>query len=134
MQLTTKRPAIKNHIGMCYGNTIDNKALKDKYIQELIDLGGEYDFAMNYTYAIYADTNTVISNIFLPIFHTIYLNSSPKLIIIRNKDYADIMELYPYHSFYVCSDQYTESDYAQLKDQFTNSNLNFISSIKDIIQ
>lgn len=133
--LQTKRPNIKNHIGIYYPNSIDSSTVQDICIKEVLELCGSFDFAMNFTYAIYADNSLISENIFFPIFHTFYLNSDPKMIILRDKMPIDILELYPYHNFYIYNDGKVtnEDDFNILKDKFPTHKLKLISSLKDLI-
>lgn len=134
-KLIIKRPNIKNHIGIYYGGMIDSTILEDKPIQELLSLSGDFDFAMNYTYAIYSDSNQIQESMMLPIFHSYYLNSDPKMIILRNLYHAiDIIELYSYHRFYIYTDQNNAIDtHKQFTDRFPKVSIELINSIKDII-
>lgn len=132
--LQTKRPNIKNHIAIYYANPLDLKITEDNVIKEIIELCGTFDFAMNFTYAIYTDHSMINENIFIPIFHTFYLNSEPKIVILRDKLPIDILELYPYHNFYIYNDSITtEKDFNLLKDKFPELKIKLISSLRDLI-
>jgi hypothetical protein len=131
--LSTKRPNIKNHIAILYSGTIDSTTLADVCVQELLGLCGSYDFAMNFTYAIYADNNIIADNIFIPIFHTYYLNSDPKMVILRDTKAIDILELYPYHEYYIYNNPEAEQELSILQKQFPNHKIRIIESIKDLL-
>jgi hypothetical protein len=132
-QLSTKRPNIKNHIAIVYSGTIDSKTLEDVCIREILELCGVYDFAMNFTYAIYADHNLIADNMFMPIFHTYYLNSDPKIVVLRDTKAVDLLELYPYHEYYIYKNDDAEKDLSVLKEQFPNHKIKIIDTIKDLI-
>jgi hypothetical protein len=68
--LNTKRPNTKNHIAILYTGSVDSKTLEDICVREILELCGTYEFAMNFTYAIYADNNLIADNMMIPIFHT----------------------------------------------------------------
>jgi hypothetical protein len=133
--LQTKRPNIKNHIGIYYPSSIDSTTIQDICIKEILELCGTFDFSMNFTYAIYADNSLIADNIFIPIFHTFYLNSDPKIIVLRDKMPIDILELYPYHDFCIYNDEKitTKEDFDLLKNKFPKHKLRLISSLKDLI-
>lgn len=133
--LQTKRPNIKNHIAIYYSTTIDSSIIEDLCIKELLELCGSLDFSMKFTYAIYADNSLISENIFIPIFHTYYLNSEPKIVVIRDSLQLslDILELYPYHDFCLYKDENSESNFKFLQDRFPNHKLRLISSLKELL-
>lgn len=132
-QLSTKRPNIKNHIAIVYTEAIDSKILEDVCVREILELCGVYDFAMNFTYAIYTDNNLISDNMFIPIFHTYYLNSDPKMVVLRDAKAVDILELYPYHEYYILRNDNAERDLSFLKEQFPKHKIKIIEAIKDLI-
>lgn len=133
--LSVKRPNLKNHIAIYYGDFIASEDLKkDSCITEIIGLCGSFDFAMNFTYAIYADSHGIQDNMIMPIFHTYYLNSDPKIVILRNTNSTDILSIYPHHKYYLYNDNTNTDDiYKKIKEQFPSYDLTIINSIKDII-
>lgn len=136
-KLTTKRPNIKDHIAIYCGASIEPTTLEHVCIKELLELAGSFDFAMRFTYAIYANHSMVKDNMMIPIFHSYYLNSDPKMVILIDHNPIDILELYPYHNFYVYEDPeryYEDTErYNLLKTQFPNHSIKLIHSIKEII-
>lgn len=132
-KLQTKRPNINNHIAIYFPKNIDNSILEDIAIKEIIDLAGDHSFAMNFSYAIYADHNMIQENLFIPIYNPYYLNTDPSMVILRDDQAYDILELYPYHKYYLYSHENIQSIFDDLKNKFPNHHIELITSIKDII-
>lgn len=133
--LQTKRPNIKNHIAIYYDTHINEKILKeDVCVNELMLLNNDYKFAINFTYAIYTDMHSMKDNMFIPIFHSFYLNSDPKIVILRGSNVDDILELYPYHQFVIYKTNDTDTGrYTELSDRFPDHDIKLINSLKDLI-
>jgi len=135
-KLKTKRPNIKTHIAIYYGDTLDSGIANDPCIKELLELCGSFDFAMNFTYAIYADHHMISNNMMIPIFHSYYLNSDPKVVILRDPAAIDVFELYPYHTYYLYVDKTNEKEaekYEKLKNKLDQYQIKLIDSIREII-
>jgi hypothetical protein len=133
--IQTKRPNTRNHIAIYYPVDVDSKTIEDIAIKEILELCGTLEFSMNFTYAIYTDNSLISENIFVPIFHTYYLNSEPKIVVIRDslRLALDILELYPYHDFCLYKDENSESNFKFLQDRFPNHKLRLISSLKELL-
>lgn len=129
-KLMVKRPNLKTHIALYYSNYIDSSILNSDCIKELLMFSGSFDFAMNFTYAIYADHSMVKDNMMIPIFHSYYLNSDPKMVVLMDNNALDILELYPYHNFYIYQNAET---YQLFKTKFPNHRIQLINSIKELI-
>jgi hypothetical protein len=120
------QPYISKHLGIACSvfsqNTYDTKCF-----QELISLMLDDNFQRNFTYAIYCDDFLVKSNLFIPRFHTYYLNSETKDIIIMDEHLIDLPEIYNHHKYYIYDNQKL---LAQFEEKYAN--IKSIKSIKDI--
>lgn len=127
------RPNLKQHIALAY-SSFTNDTYQDTAYQEILEKIDDNNFNMTYTYAIYTDHFMVKENIFLPIFHTYYLNSSPKLVILRNKECYDLPIVYPYHKYYIYDSYDTsQDDCEKIKQLAKTDHVYVINSLKDII-
>lgn len=84
-------------------------------------------FKKTYSYAIYSDMFQVPHNLFVPRFHTYYLNSDKKHVILLDEGMIDLPLVYNHHEYYIY-------DNKELFDKFEEKydNVSHISSIKEI--
>ena len=130
MQL--QRPNNKDHIALVY-QIFTQQDYNDEAYKEIIKHLNNNAFNLKYTYAIYTDQCMVKENIFLPIFHTYYLNSAPKKVILRQDGCFDLPLVYPYHEYYIyrsLSD--VENVVQQLEKASPKTKITIIDSLKDI--
>ena len=115
------RPNMRLHIGLVT-ETFNKNSLEHTAIKQLIEKTGNYEFMMNYTYAVYADYNLLQQHIMLPVFHTYHLNSDTKKLIFLDDRMLHLANIYPYHKFYVFE-----------KYENMPNNISVINSIEEII-
>lgn len=128
------RPNSKTHIALLY-KSFTKENYEHSSFKEILDLIEDNAFNLNYNYSIYADYHEVQEHIFLPIFHTYYLNSEKKNVIILSNKMYDIPELYPYHNYYLYGDkETTKEDYELLTKAHPNIKFTQINSIKEMIE
>jgi len=128
------RPNIKtNNIALLYSE-FNKTNYEDSAFKEIIDLLNDKIISLDFNYAIYCDTHFVKEHIFLPIFHTYYLNCDKKHVVILSPEMYEIIELYPFHSYYLYGDkEKTKEDYETLKETYKNVSIKQITNIKEIL-
>lgn len=121
-----KAKYISNHLGIAFSK-FDKSGYESSCFKELLQSMIEDDFKQSFNYAIYCDDFFVSSNMFVPKFHTYYLNSDIKDVIIMDEGLIDLPEIYNHHRYYIYDNQ-------ELFDKFTEkyNNIKHIKSIKDI--
>jgi len=97
-------------------------------LKEIVSLSLDNDFANKFTHAIYCDEMQIRENIFMPRFHTYYLNSDAKHVIILDEQMIDLPETYTHHKYYVYA-----NDELFKKLSKSCKNIKNIQSIKEII-
>lgn len=122
-----QKPYISQHLAVAFSK-FSNESYETKCFKELLKLILDDSFKKNFNYAIYCDDFTVKMNIFIPRFHTYYLNSETKDVIIMDDHLIDLPQIYDHHRYYVYDDK-------KLFDKFNgkHKNIKHIKSIKDII-
>lgn len=127
-----QRPNNRKHIALVY-NSFNNDTIKDEALQEILSMIGDNSFNLNCTYGIYTDQSFVKENLFIPIFHTYYLNSDLKYVILRSKDEYDIPYVYKHHEYYLYGPKdKTEEDLKELQSRHPGVSFKQIESIKEI--
>ncbi len=111
-------------IGLFF-NSLDNDSLKDVRYKELMSLMSEEKNLTQYLYALYTDTNLLAQNIFLPVFHTIYLGCSSNNIVLQSLDDSWLTSMYPHNKYYYLV---TDKSIPVL-----NNKIHKITSIREII-
>lgn len=87
----------------------------------------EKDTVPTYKFAIYTDMNLISTNIFIPIFHTLYLGGSRHNVIIRTSNDLLLLETFKNNNYYIIENDSDTFDYRPY-------NLTKIKNIKDIQQ
>lgn len=121
------------------GYTVNNLALtcsvfdaemyQSKCFQELLELMKSDEFLFDYNYAIYTDSYIVAENAFTPYFHTYYLNSDKKDVILLDEKMIDLPEVYDHHNFYIYDNEELLKIY---KEKYPNLEIKNIKSLKEI--
>jgi len=127
-----QRPNNRNHIALAY-DTFEPLCLEHEAIKEILSLIKDDNFNMNFTYAIYTDQSFVKENLFLPIFHTYYLNSDKKSVLLLSPETYDMPSIYPHHSYFIYGDkEKTQKDFNELQNAYPKIELKQISSLKEL--
>lgn len=110
-----------------YYKSIDHDIFNDyRYISLMEILIKDNNF-VKYNYAFYTDSYLLKNNIFIPVFHTMYLASGSKRVVISNKDDVWLTEIFNNNTFYVLNNETdTEFDYESY-------GIEKINSIEDIL-
>ena len=73
------------------------------------------DTASPYTYALYSDASVLTSNIYIPIFHTIYLGCTTNNVVIANDKDLWLLNTYSHNHYYIFDDEKDTFDYSSYK-------------------
>jgi len=87
------------HIGFLV-ETLDKQCLELKAVQQILEKIEDHKFMLNFTYAFYTDYNLMPEQILLPVFHTYYLNTDKKNIVLLDDKLLNVCNIYDYHSYY----------------------------------
>lgn len=109
-----------------YYREVTNQIFKDNIFLEFINSATK-DNVSNCKFAIYTDMNLISTNVFIPIFHTLYLGGSKHNVIIRSSNDLWLLETFKNNVYYIIDNPLDEFDYRSY-------NLTKIKNIKDIIQ
>lgn len=119
---------LDNHLAFVCG-VFDQTKYESEPIKELISLIFDNDFKKSYNYAIYTDDYIVKQNIFAPRFHTYYLNSDAKDVILLDDKLIDIPSIYGHHRYYIYNNPELYEKYTQANPDIVFTQ---IKSLKDI--
>ena len=117
---------ISNHLAVAC-TRFDQSVYDGECFKELMQLAMTTDFQKNFNYAIYCDDVQVKANVFIPQFHTYFLVSDTKDVILLDKGLIDIPEVYNHHRYYIYNN---EELFEECKAK--GYNVTNIKSIKDI--
>lgn len=122
---SSKQTFKRINIGFFY-STVDSNTYKDTRLVELLNIVSQKDNINKYNYAIYTDHCLLKTNMFIPIFHTIYIGCIRNNIIIPNHYDIWVSQIFENNNYYMFNnDKDKEFDYS-------NFNIKFIDSIKEI--
>lgn len=103
---------------------LSNSVTKEKPIVELLQLLNEKQNIYKYQYAFYTDINELNNNIFIPVFHTMFLGCSNNNVVIGKPEDKWICELFPNNKYYMFNDSQNDTD--------APKDITIINSIKEI--
>ena len=96
--------------------TISNDIFNEHRYNSLLKLlTGLDDTASPYVYALYADASLLTSNIYIPIFHTMYLGCTINNVVISNDQDLWLLKTYSHNHYYVFDDPKDTFDYSSYK-------------------
>lgn len=90
---------IITNIGIYY-HEITGNIYKDPRFVELQQILAEPQNLNKYTYSLYSDTNLLATNIFMPIFHSIYLASGTINVILESEKDLWLVEAFPNNKYF----------------------------------
>jgi hypothetical protein len=106
-----------------YYTILDDKIYSDAKFIELMNIVN--DNPTQYIYSLYTETCLLKNNIYVPVFHTLYLSSKHHNVIINNEEEAWLSEVFPNNTYYIIKNENETFDYGA-------KNIISISSIKEI--
>lgn len=83
-----------------YYHEITKNIYEDPRFIELQELLSESANLNKYIYSIYSDINLLASNIFIPIFHSIYLASGTTNVILESEKDLWLVEAFPNNKYF----------------------------------
>jgi len=87
-------------------NILNNNIYKDNRFIQLLSLVNEDP--RKYTYACYTESSYLKENIYIPVFHTLYLASKFHNVIIENINDSWLVETFPNNNYYILSNNESE--------------------------
>jgi len=104
MQLRNLSPKNKHiDISLYYG-VLNDPLYKDKGFLELISL--IQINSSQYIYSLYTEKCLIKDNIYIPVFHTIYLSCKHHNVIVNSEQDFWLQEVFPNNTYYFITDQY----------------------------
>lgn len=94
---------------------LSSNILKDDRYSQLIQLLSDKNNISKYRYAFYTDVNELKQNIFVPIFHTLYLGCSNNNVIIGSLNDIWLVDSFPNNKYFIIK--------SSLKDEKLSNNL-----------
>lgn len=124
MQSTTSSLKITD-ISLYY-KLLTNEIFKDfRFVNLMNILIQQQNSEPKYRFAIYSDSSSLSINIFIPIFHTLYLGASNHNVLIFNSDDLWLLDVFPNNNYFLIKEQTDVFDYSKF-------NIKEISTIKEI--
>jgi hypothetical protein len=108
-----------------YYNEITQDILTDPRFVELQTMLSEKENLNKYIYALYSDINLLRENLFMPIFHSIYLGSGKANVILESINDDWLLSAFPNNTYFYMGDDETT---------LNNEKIIKIKSIKEIGQ
>ena len=68
-----------------------------------------------YTYACYTESSYLKENIYIPVFHTIYLSSKFHHVVLEDINDAWLISAFPNNNYYILSDKASGLDLNKIK-------------------
>lgn len=113
-----------------FDSFIDESIFEDiRFVQLMNLLIKDVGNAYKYSYCFYTDKSMLKTNIFIPIFHTLYLGCRTNNVIIKNSNDVWLTSIYKHNNYYVIAKEEDKYDY----DQHGIIKITDISEIKGCI-
>lgn len=87
-----------------YFHEITQQIYQDPRFVELQQLLSNKDNLNKYIYSLYSDTNLLTNNLFMPIFHSVYLASGQSNIIIESDNDLWLLGAFPNNLYFYMGD------------------------------
>ena len=107
-----------------FTHTLTDDIFKDMRFVQLMNLLIKSENLYRYHYCIFCDSSLIKTNIFIPIFHTIYMSCKTNNILLNNQTDSWITEIFPNNKYYMLINEENNT--------FAHSSINMIDNIKDI--
>lgn len=111
-----------------FSRILNNQIFEDVRAQQLFNIIAAKENIGKYSYAFYTDSNELKENLFIPVFHTVFLGCVVSNVILENESDLWVEELYPHNKYYVIDSKIT--DFSKIQ----NKNIHIIKSILEIGQ
>lgn len=110
-----------------YCRVLTNDIFKDfRFVDLMNTLIKQVDRLNKYRFAIYSDSSHMNINIFIPIFHTIYIGSSNHNVLIFDSEDLWLIDQFPNNNYYIIKAPKDQFDYSKF-------NIKEINTIKEIL-
>lgn len=119
------KPTVKN-ISLFY-TVVDETLFKDQQFIELMNILIQKQNTDKYSYAIYADSNMLKTNLFVPTFHTIYLACRHNNVILGGDDDLWVSKIFTNNSYFMLKEN------SNKETNYNEYNVKIISGVKELI-
>lgn len=123
--INSSKQTIKN-ISLFY-TTVDDSIFKDQKFIELMNILIQKDAIDKYSYAIYADSCMLRTNLFIPTFHTLYLGCNHNNVILGGEGDLWITKIFTNNTYYLLKENTKETT------NYNEYNVIIINSVKEIL-
>lgn len=124
MQSTSSLKKYPIKLGI-FTKTLTDNIFEDMRFVQLMNLLVQSDSVYKYSYCFYCDNSLIKTNIFIPVFHSVYMACQTNNIIINNSDDIWLTNIFKHNKYYVLSSKTDDFDYKSY-------GVNVIDNIKDI--
>lgn len=108
-----------------FTKTLTDEIFKDMRFVQLMNLLISSDNLYNFTYCFYADSSILKTNIFVPVFHTIYLGCQKNNVLITDHNDLWLTNIFKHNDYYILYNKEDKFDYHA-------HNVKVINNIKEI--
>lgn len=95
-----------------FTSSLDDSIFEDIRFIQLMDILAKSENLDKYTYCFYCDTSMIKGNVFIPIFHTMYLSCKINNVLIKDKSDLWITNLFKHNKYYIIVDDQNNFDYS----------------------
>lgn len=99
--------------------SIDENIFKDERFIQLLDLIKIEPY--KYVYSFYTESVLLGENVYIPIFHTLYLSSKNHNVIIGTSDDLWLINAFPNNTYYILENKEDKFDYTNYKIKKINN-------------
>lgn len=118
---------LKNTINISiFTKVLTDDIFEDMRFVQLMNLLIKKQNVHQYTYCVYCDSNLIKTNIFIPIFHTMYLSCQNNNVLIKDQNDLWLADIFKNNQYYVLKNQEDEFDYS-------NTQIKTINDIKELL-
>lgn len=118
---------LKNTINISiFTKVLTDDIFEDMRFVQLMNLLIKKKNVHQYTYCVYCDSNLIKTNIFIPIFHTMYLSCQNNNVLIKDQNDLWLADIFKNNQYYVLKNQEDEFDYS-------NTPIKTINDIKELL-
>lgn len=95
-----------------YYKIIDNNIFNDSRYIEFMNIIMQNRSFLAYNYAFYTDSYILRNNIFMPVFHTMYLASGSKKVLVEDHQDLWLIDVFNNNEFYIIQNEKDAFDYS----------------------
>ena len=108
-----------------FSQNLNQKIFQDPRTKQLLEIIDKKDNIGRYQYAFYTDMNELRENLFIPVFHTMFLGCSINNVVLESAQDYWLCDLFPQNKYYIL---HTKDDNHLIEQK----NISVIESITQI--